>query len=143
VNYGNKPTPNLRNDIAPHLAIDRASTTFGPRDRAISANLLLEGGLVLDLAGQASPEGKYKDIALTPGDKTTFESNTDNISTRYHTKTIGACLQRAETSATHGADPVTTASSLDVMLVSALLGHPSKNQPKALLHAVAMNLIPP
>jgi hypothetical protein len=49
---------------------------------------------------------------------------------------LEAYLQSAEISTTNGADPVTIASTPEVMLVSALLGHPSKNQPKALFNII-------
>jgi hypothetical protein len=49
----------------------------------------------------------------------------DKITNSFQATTIGDYLQRAETSTTHGEDPVTSVSSSDVMLVSALLGQPS------------------
>ncbi len=51
---------NLKTKTASYLAFDQAPPSLGPRDRTISTNLLIQGGLVLDLAGQASPEGKDK-----------------------------------------------------------------------------------
>ena len=69
-----------RNDGIPAIA----SSGFGPRDRDISADPLLEGGLVLDLAGQASPEDKANVIATLSStsaiNATTLNTlqNTDN-----------------------------------------------------------------
>ncbi len=51
---------NLKTKTANYLASDHAPPCLGSRDRAIGVNLLLESGLVLDLAGQASPEGTDK-----------------------------------------------------------------------------------
>jgi hypothetical protein len=50
-----------------NTASTNASSCFSPRDREVSINLLLEDELVLDLAGQASPECKDhdNDIAVT------------------------------------------------------------------------------
>jgi hypothetical protein len=46
---------NLKTKTANYLASGHVPPCLGPRDRAISVNLLLASALVLDLAGQASP----------------------------------------------------------------------------------------